>query len=65
MYEIQQSSGIYTLVGFKLKEVDNVANAYFDVDQFTLVAKATWKVAAVSELGNCVIIEDRPSLYAY
>jgi hypothetical protein len=26
MYEIQPSSGIYTLIGFKLKEVDNVAN---------------------------------------
>ena len=55
----------YILTGYKITEVDNVANTGFDAEEFTLKAGANWKILAVSQLGNCVLIDNRPNLMAF
>ena len=66
VYQIKQNqTENYNLFGHRISEVENEANAYFDVKEFFIESSSTEKIVFVSDYGNCVIVETRPSLKVY
>ena len=58
LYKINadKDAGTYTLVGYRLVEVETTTSATFNVISFSLGGREPWKIVAVSYLGNCVVI---------